>query len=115
MSNSTNIRFDGYRKHEPLKINPFVEKGEAVYTGENQSGYQDEKMVTNDNLKIKNVHRDLKKLEEQFNVLCSTANEENNQGNGDNGERHNYHMSSKYMKYQTQECKETFESLAKED
>ena len=114
MTNS-NIKFEGYKKHEPLKINPFVDKGEEVYTGENQSGYLDERIVTNDNLKTKNVHRDLKKLEEQFNVLCSTAEEENKQGNGDNGEKHNYHMNSKYMKYQTQECKETFYNLAQEN
>lgn len=110
---SRQIKFDGFKKHERVKINPFVEDEQQVYRETDQK-YDDPSMTDNDALKTKNVQRDLKKLEDQISVLCSTADEETSSGNGDNGTKHNFHMSQKYMAHQTQDCKQTFYDLASE-
>jgi len=111
---NSGIKFEGFAKHEPMKINSFVEEGEKGYQGQNQEGYEDECMVDNDKLKVRNVHNDLKELEKQFNLLCKTADDENNRGNGDkDDEKHTFTHSSNsaYMRYQTNECRKRFEAL----
>jgi hypothetical protein len=111
---TSQIKFEGYKTHGDIKINPFVSEGGKTHEGDDTNGYDEACMTMNDNLKTKNVCRDLKKLEQQFNVLCSTAEEENNKGNGDNNNKYNFHMNNKYMVYQTQDCSKMMNQLAEE-
>ena len=110
------IKFDGYASHGQFKINSFVDPGRKVHEGDTTEGYDDIAMTNNDYLRTKNVCRDLKKLEAQFNVLCSTADEENEKGNGDVGNgNYSFHMNQKFMVHQTNECKQQMYELAKDN
>jgi len=110
------IKFDGYKTHGQLKIDPFVDNGRRVHEGDTPEGYDDAGITNNDILRTKNVCRDLKKLEAQFNVLCSTADEEIEKGNNDIGDgNYSWGMSQKYMAHQTNDCKQQLYELAKHD
>jgi len=109
------IKFDGYSSHAQPKINPFVDQGRKTHEGDTAEGYDDAGITTNDFLRTKNVCRDLKKLEAQFNVLCSTADEEIEKGNGDNGNKHNFHLNQKFMIHQTDDCKQQLYELCRNE
>ena len=111
MSNS--IKFDGYTTHGQIKIDPFIENGRKTHEGDTTEGYDDSCMINNDVLKTKNVVKDLKKLENQFNTLCDMADEEIQSGNSDNNNKYNLHINDKYAIYQATECKEAFHNLSK--
>ena len=108
----TKFKFDGYKTHAQQKINPFVDAGRKVHEGDTCEGYDDAGMVNNDMLRTKNVCRDLKKLEAQFNVLCNTADEEIEKGNGDKGEgNYTWNMNQKFIVHQTSDCKQQLYEL----
>jgi hypothetical protein len=114
--NQGKIKFDGYKSHGQMKIDPFVDVGRKVHEGDTCEGYDDAGITTNDILRTKNVCRDLKKLESQFNVLCNTANEEIEKGNGDVGDgKYCWNMNQKYMVHQTNDCKQQMYELSKHD